>query len=158
MKRDLSAYAPLALRAILGFGFLYHGLPKLGDGHAGFVVMLASLGIPAPEIMAWVVGVVEVVGGLALLAGMYLNPVSAVLGVELLVALYKVNFTQGFDFVNLVDPAGPQFGMPGYEPVLLYIAGLVSLVLSGPGKYTLADVLNRRGRMEVPHHREPVMH
>jgi putative oxidoreductase len=157
MKRDLSAYAPLALRAILGFGFLYHGLPKLGDGHAGFVVMLASLGIPAPEIMAWVVGLVEVVGGLALWAGSYITPVSAVLGVELLVALFKVHFAQGFNFVNIVDPAGPQFGMPGYEPVLLYLAGLVSLVLSGPGKYTLTELLKRRGRVEAPQHREPVM-
>ena len=157
MKRDLSAYAPLSLRLVLGFGFLYHGLPKLGDGHAGFVVMLANLGIPAPEITAWLVGIVEVVGGLALWAGIFITPVSAILGVELLVALFKVHFAQGFNFVNIVDPAGPQFGMPGYEPVVLYLAGLVTLVLGGPGKYTLGGVMKRRGGVEAPQHREALV-
>src|SRR5688572_7382229 len=98
MKRDLSAYAPLVLRLMLGFGFLYHGLPKLGDGHAGFVVMLSQVGIPAPEYMAWVVGVLEVAGGLALWAGAFTTVTSAILIVELLVALIKVHLAHGFDF------------------------------------------------------------
>ena len=136
MKRDWTAYAPLALRLMLGFGFLYHGLPKLGDGHAGFVVMLDTIGIPAPGLMAWVVGIVEVVGGLALWAGAFTTIVSGVLIVELLVALFTVHFPSGFDFVNITDAAGPVFGMPGYEVVLLYIAMLLALILGGPGKYT----------------------
>jgi putative oxidoreductase len=137
MKRDLSAFAPLVLRLLLGFGFLYHGLPKLGDAHAGFVIMLDAIGIPAPGVMAWVVGIVEVVGGLALWAGVFTTIVSAVLIVELIVALFKVHLSHGFNFVNIVDASGPQFGMPGYEPVLLYIAVLLSFILAGPGKYSV---------------------
>ena len=137
MKRDWSAYAPLALRLMLGFGFLYHGLPKLGDGHFGFVLMLDEIGIPWPGVMAWVVGILEVVGGLALWAGVFTAIVSGVLIFELLVALFTVHLPSGFNFVNITDAAGPVFGMPGYEVVLLYIAMMLALILSGPGKYTV---------------------
>ena len=148
MKRDWSAYAPLALRLMLGFGFIYHGLPKLGDGHLGFVVMLGGIGVPAPAVMAWVVGVVEVVGGLALWAGVLTTIVSGVLILELLVALFTVHLASGFNFVNITDPAGPIFGMPGYEPVLLYISMLLGLILGGAGKYSVEGM--RAAKMAAP--------
>jgi putative oxidoreductase len=148
MKRDWSAYAPLALRLMLGFGFLYHGLPKLGQGHPGFVLMLGAIGIPAPDIMAWVVGILEVVGGLALWVGVFTTIVSGVLILELLVALFKVHLASGFNFVNITDPAGPIFGMPGYEPVLLYMAMLLALILGGAGRYSVEGM--RRAKMAGP--------
>jgi len=150
MKRDWSAYAPLVLRLMLGFGFLYHGVPKLSWGHAGFVVMLDSMGIPAPSLMAWAVGILEVVGGLALWAGAFTTIVCGLLIVELMVALVKVHLAHGFNFVNLVDPSGPQFGMPGYEPVLLYMAGLLALILGGPGKYSVHGMRQAKGGMGTP--------
>jgi putative oxidoreductase len=59
----------------------------------------------------------------------------------------------GFDFVNIVSAAGPQFGMPGYEPVLLYIAGLVALILGGAGAYSLDEKRARRSSgMRLPEH------
>lgn len=137
MKRDWSAYAPLVLRLMLGFGFLYHGLPKLGDGHAGFVILLTTIGIPAPGIMAWAVGALEVLGGLALWAGAFTTITGGLLIVELLVALFKVHLPFGFNFVNITHPSGPQFGMPGYEPVLLYISALLTLMLLGSGMYSV---------------------
>jgi len=145
MKRDWSAWAPLVLRLMLGFGFLYHGVPKLSWGHAGFVIMLDTMGIPAPSLMAWAVGILEVVGGLALWAGVFTTTIGALLIVELSVALFKVHLAHGFNFVNLVDPSGPQFGMPGYEPVLLYMAGLLAIVLGGPGKYSVHGMRAAKG-------------
>jgi putative oxidoreductase len=141
MKRDWSGYGQLILRVVLGFGFLYHGWPKLfsSAGHEGFAGMLTMIGIPAPGLMAWVVALVEVVGGLALIAGAFTAIVGALLAIEMLVALFAVHLTHGFNFINIVGmtDAGPQFGMPGYEVNLLYIAGLLALILGGPGAYSV---------------------
>ena len=39
--------APIPLRLILGFGFLYHGVPKLStEGHVSFQGMLQGIGVP----------------------------------------------------------------------------------------------------------------
>jgi hypothetical protein len=51
----------------------------------------------------------------------------------------SVQLTHGFNFVNLVGQSstGPVFGMPGAEVNLLYIAGLLSLVVSGAGRWSM---------------------
>jgi hypothetical protein len=61
--------------------------------------------------------------------------------VEMLVALFKVHLAAGFSFLHItgMSGAGPQFGMPGYEVNLLYIAGLASLVLSGGGAWSVDE-------------------
>ena len=56
MGKEWNDWASLPLRLILGFGFAYHGYPKLFGGHDGFAGMLTNLGIPAPGLMAWLVG------------------------------------------------------------------------------------------------------
>lgn len=38
-----------------------------------------------------------------------------------------------------MSDAGPQFGMPGYEVPLLYIAGLATLGLFGPGAFSFDE-------------------
>jgi putative oxidoreductase len=42
-----------------------------------------------------------------------------------------------------VTAAGPQFGPPGYETDLLYLACLVALVIGGSGPYAV-DTLTKR--------------
>lgn len=137
MTKDWSAYGPLALRLVIGIGFLYHGLPKLftGQGHQMFQGMLEGIGIPAPGLMSWVVAIVEVGGGLALLAGAFTAIAGGLLIVHMLVAMFTVHWPNGFNFLNItgMTDAGPTFGMPGIEVNLLYIAGLLALVLGGPG-------------------------
>ena len=68
-------WAPLPLRLMIGVGFMYHGYPKLftSEGHGAFVGMLQNIGIPAPGVAAWGVGVVEFVGGLALVLGAFVS-------------------------------------------------------------------------------------
>jgi putative oxidoreductase len=45
---------------------------------------------------------------------------------------------------------GPQFGPPGYEVNLLYIAGLLSLILGGAGALSIDRLLSRKVGLSEP--------
>ena len=136
MQGAWSKWAPMPLRLIIGFGFVYHGFPKLfsSQGHDMFLGMLQNIGVPAAGLMAWAVGIVEFLGGLALIVGAFVSVISVLLIINMLVALFTVHLPNGFNFMHItgMTEAGPQFGMPGYEVNLLYIAGLLALFLRGP--------------------------
>ncbi len=140
--------APLFPRLILGFGFVYHGFPKLflpGEREA-FVGMLQSIGVPQPGLTAWAVGALEFVGGLALIAGAFVVIFGSLLTINMLVALFTVHLPQGFNFMHItgMTETGPTFGMPGYEVPLLYIAGLLVLVFGGAGALSVDRRRSRR--------------
>jgi putative oxidoreductase len=65
--------------------------------------------------------------------------------VILLVAVLTVHLPYGFTSIKLrsVTAAGPQFGPPGYETNLLYIAALATLALGGSGPLALDARLPR---------------
>jgi putative oxidoreductase len=140
-------WAALPLRLIVGYGFIAHGYAKVMNGPDHFAASLHALGVPAANAMAWATIVVELVGGLAVLAGAWLPVVSVPLGTILLVAAITVHLPFGFSSIKLraVTAAGPQFGPPGYEVSLLYLAALATLVLGGPGPLAV-DQLFRRNR------------
>ena len=85
--------------------------------------------------MAWMTIVCELLGGLAVLVGAWIPIVSVPLSAILLVAAITVHLPYGFSSIKLreVTSGGPQFGPPGYETDLLYIAALATLVLGGSG-------------------------
>src|SRR5438067_10241583 len=141
MFKKWKQWAPLPLRIMLGIGFMYHGWPKLfsAAGHQGFAGMLGGLGVPAPELTAWLVALVEVAGAVALLAGAFVAIVSAALIVDMVVAMITVHAPHGFNFINITGMTanGPLFGMPGAEVNLLYIAGLLTLLIGGAGRWSV---------------------
>ena len=143
MDTRLREWAPVPLRIILGFGFVFHGFPKVftAAGHESITGMLAGIGVPAPGFAGYLVGGLEFFGGLALLLGLMVRPIAALGAVEMLFAALLVHLPAGFNFMNItgMTDQGPQFGMPGYEVPLLYLFGFVSLILSGPGLASLGD-------------------
>jgi len=145
MQTAWSKWAPMPLRLVIGFGFIYHGFPKIfsGQGHEMFVGMLQGIGVPAAGLTAWVVGIVELLGGLALIAGAFVSVAAALLIIDMLVALFTVHLPNGFNFINItgMTEAGPQFGMPGYEVPLLYLAGLLALLLRGASHMSVDEKL-----------------
>jgi len=108
--------------------------------------MPGGLGVAAPEATAWLVGVAEIVGGLALIAGVFVAVAAAVLIVDMLVAMFTVHAPHGFNFINItgMGKQGPVFGMPGAEVNLLYIAGLLALVIAGTGAWSVDTLLQDR--------------
>jgi putative oxidoreductase len=144
--RFLSEWWPLALRAMVGYGFMAHGFAKLSKGPTAFAGVLHALGVPAPDVMAWATILVEVSGGLLVLLGAFVWMASVPMVVVLLVAMFTVHLPYGFSSIKLVavTAAGAQFGPPGYEVDLLYIACLAALVLGGSGPFSMDRLLARR--------------
>jgi len=103
-----------------------HGYAKIAKGPDHFFAILHALGVPSPQVMGWATILVELLGGLAVLAGAFLVLASLPLAVTLLVAIFTVHLPYGFSSVKLqaVTSAGAQFGQPGYELDLLYLACL----------------------------------
>jgi putative oxidoreductase len=138
-------WAPLPLRLMIGYGFMAHGWAKLSRGPAGFTRLLEQIGAPLPEATAWVSTLIEILGGLATLAGALVAAVSVPLIVMMLVAMFTVHLRYGFSAINTIGLTadGPQFGPPGYEVNLLYIAGLLALILGGAGPLSIDRLLAR---------------
>ena len=141
-------WAPLPLRLIIGYGFMAHGWAKLSRGPSEFAKLLEYTGTPLPEITAWVSTFIEILGGLAILAGAFVAAVSVPLIVMMLVAMFTVHLRYGFSAINTIGLTadGPRFGPPGYEVNLLYIACLLALILGGAGPFSLDRLLARRKR------------
>jgi putative oxidoreductase len=81
-----------------------------------------------------------------ILAGAFVAAVSIPLIVMMLVAMVTVHLRYGFSAINTIGLTadGPQFGPPGYEINLLYVAGLLALILGGAGPFSIDRLLSGR--------------
>jgi len=140
-------WVAIPLRMIVGYGFMAHGYAKLLRGPEHFANILHAIGVPAADLMSWITIFVELVGGFAILLGAFVTLVSVPMIVVLLVAMFTVHLPNGFSSIKLlsVTSAGAQFGQPGYETDLLYVACLVALVLCGSGPYSIDGLILGQG-------------
>lgn len=128
--------AILVLRLAVGTVLAYHGWLKVGE-EAGFAGFLDSLGIPAPELMAYVVTYLEFLGGIALIVGLATRYVAALFVVEMLFTISLVKLDVGLIAAE---------GGVGAELDLLILAIALSLVLTGAGRQSVdALIIRRRG-------------
>lgn len=144
LAASIARLAPLPLRLIVGYGFMEHGFAKLARGPDSFVGILAAIGVPEPHLMAWATIAIEIAGGLAVLLGAFVPLASLPMAAVLLVAMFSVHLPYGFSSIKLlaVTPAGAQFGPPGYETDLLYLACLAALVLGGAGPLSVDRMIS----------------
>ncbi|MGH7317791.1 MAG: DoxX family protein [Candidatus Rokuibacteriota bacterium] len=127
--------APVVLRVVTGIVMAAHGWGKLSAGAAAFGNdMLAPLGIPAPVVVAYLQSFAELIGGVFLVVG-FLSRIAAVVETTILVLailLVKVD-------IGLI--AAPGAPLPGAELDLALIAGLVGVMLLGPGRPSVDHAL-----------------
>jgi putative oxidoreductase len=142
----LVRYAILPVRLMVGYGFVAHGLAKWSKGPAAFAAILHSTGVPAPHLMAWLTIATELLGGLAFLLGAFVSWASIPAIALLAVAALTVHLPYGFSSIKLMAVVNgrAQFGPPGYECDLLYIACILTLTLNGPGPWSV-DAYRLRG-------------
>ena len=106
---------------------MLHGLPKLLD-IPGTQTSFTNMGLP-PE-LAVVIGLLEVIGGLAILLGILTRIAAGLLAIQMIGATLLVKLSKGF--------------IGGYELDLLYFAIMISLILSGPGSLSIERSILKR--------------
>jgi putative oxidoreductase len=131
---DLKSYAPLSLRLAIGLGLILHGGIKLfaAGGHANIAYLIGQLGVPFADVMGWVVGVVEFGGGLGILLGVWFKP-ATIANIVNLGGLLMLGAIAG----GIPAPLPGGDPLPSFEEAFLILAGVVSLLLSGPGRFAL---------------------
>ncbi len=121
---DKQNYSPLILRVILGLMFVVAGANKLLNPQ-GIIGMLSGAGFFLPTVWGWLVILSEVLFGLAVLAGWKLRytvwPLALIMAVAIIIVSIP-NITK--------NPSSFFFH-------LLAIGALVSLFLTGSGKWSL---------------------
>lgn len=152
MPRDLTTWiinptgprATWLVRAIVGAVFVSEGVQKFLFPDDLGVGRFVKIGIPAPEVMAPFVGVVETVGGLALVVGLGTRLVAIPLLVSMLVAITST---------KLITFGKNGFWKTAHEARtdLLMIFGLLFLVSVGAGPLALdARIEAKRTRARKP--------
>jgi putative oxidoreductase len=108
------------LRVVVGIIFAVHGWQKFSnmDGTIGF---FGQIGIPAATFFAYLVSIVELVGGIALIAGLWTRVAAKLLGIVMIVATL-VTIGKGFSMAEL--------------PLTL-LAACFTLFCIGGGKYSM---------------------
>jgi len=140
-RAKCAPYALILLRLVVGYGFLAHGLAKWSRGPEVFAGILHATGVPLPHLMAGVTIATEIGTGIAFLIGAFVPLVSIPAIVLLAVAIFTVHLPYGFLSIKLmsVNNGKAQFGPPGYECDLLYIACIIVLALIGPTRWSIDE-------------------
>jgi putative oxidoreductase len=144
-QTSVARWAPIPVRLIVGLGFMQHGFAKLSKGPEAFALILHAIGVPMPHLMAWLTILIEVFGGLAVLLGAFVPLAALPMAGVLLVAMFTVHWPYGFSSIKIMSVVSgrAQFGPPGYECDLLYVACLAALVLGGSGPMAIDGYLKR---------------
>jgi putative oxidoreductase len=139
ISSSLQPYAALPLRAIAGGGFLQHGWAKLAKGPDAFAAILQALHVPFPHFSAYLTISVELLAGAAFLFGALVAWASLPAIVVLLTAMLTVHLPYGFSSIKIkaIVDGRAQFGPPGYECDLLYIACILALVFLNPSPWSI---------------------
>jgi putative oxidoreductase len=136
---------PLFLRLGIGAVFAWHGWLKLDGGVDTYAEFLASLSIPAPEVMAWLQVAAEGIGGLLLIAGLFTRFVTIPLIVVMIGAIWLVKADVGFIVADVT----------GFELEVSLLSGLLGLLFVGHGRISLDGILGMEAGAEhlEGHHR-----
>jgi putative oxidoreductase len=122
----------LPLRIVVGLVFLMHGAQKLFVfGPGGTADIMGKLGLPLPLVSATVVIAVELLGGLAILVGVFTRIAGALLAFEMVVAILVARLHGGF------------FAPYGYEFELTLLGACLTFALNGPGRMSLEETWQR---------------
>ena len=125
-------YGLAILRVVPGIAMAIHGWSKLSCGVGGVAGFFGSLGIPAPGLMAWVVTIVELVGGILLVVGFLTQIAGILIALNMLGAILFAFLLRGAPFI--------ENGAITWEKEAVFGAAALCLALSGPGAWSVDDV------------------
>ena len=115
----------LIIRIGLGAAFISHGWMKLENLH-GIVGFFATLGLPA--FMAYFIALLEFVGGIALILGVYVSVFGGLLAIDMFFAILLV-----------ASKVAHQRGFSGMELEFILLTVSLGLALTGAGRHAIID-------------------
>ncbi len=116
----------MGLRATVGVIFILHGIPKFGPG---FAENLPNMGLPAE--MAIPIALAELVPGILLLIGVLSRLSASLISIIMLGAIF------------MVKGASSITGKGGVEFDLILLASALVIMIAGPGRISLAQVIKK---------------
>jgi putative oxidoreductase len=122
--------ALLIIRIASAAAFLYHGSAILFGAFGGPGPQNFAAFVHIPVVLAYLVGIGQVFGGLAFLFGIFTRIAAVILVVIMLGAIFLVHFPHGFDV-----------GKGGYEYAFTQLCISLALLLAGPGAYAVGSRL-----------------
>lgn len=125
-------------RIALGAIFMWHGYDKFERGIPAITGFMTSLGLPFPQLMAYLLTYGELIGGLLLILGALTVWVSAMHLVIAIVAFFTVHMSKGFSVSD-----------GGYEFIMLLGAGALYFLTNGPGRYAVDAFFSRKNDTSV---------
>ncbi len=128
MFADLSSYSDhglFFLRLVVGIIFIAHALPKLKNSE-GMASMMGAGGMAG---MIMLLGLVELLSGLALIIGWYMQVASLLLGIIMLGAIFMKTMKWAVPFAAS-DKTGWEFD-------LVLLAASITILLGGGGAIML---------------------
>lgn len=114
------------LRIVTALLFLQHGMTKI------LSYPVSSASGPPEWSLLWVAGMIELIGSLMLLVGLFTRPVAFVLAGEMAIAYWMVH-----------APKGPFPMLNGGEAAILFCFIFLLLLATGPGSWSLDGRLRR---------------
>jgi putative oxidoreductase len=125
---------PLAwpiVRIAIGFNLMIHGWGKVSRGPGAFVKPFADLGFEPAILWVWGGLLIEFVGGIALMLGLFTRFWAAAAAIEMAIISY-IYLKNGFSWLNR-----------GYEYTLMWGLICFAMSLRGGGPYSLDRKLGR---------------
>lgn len=129
---QLRPAVPLVLRIVVGGLFVWHGINKFDTGIAMVEGAYEMWNVPLPGLAAPLTAIVEIAAGLALVIGLGTRVAAAALAVVMIGAIVFVKADLG------IISSTP---MPGAELDLALLAGLIAVLILGPGVIALDSTL-----------------
>jgi len=127
------ALEPLAyplIRFIAGAMMIPHGYAKVFGGIEGTTKFFASVGLEPALILAWYVGLLELVGGICVAIGLLTRFMSAQLIGLLAVATFYIHLPSGFIWVK-----------GGFEYPLFWMVVMIAITIKGGEKLSLDNLM-----------------
>jgi len=121
------------VRVIIGFNLFMHGWLKVGTfGLAGVSGFMAKQGLEPATGFAIAAMILETIGAICIIIGLFTRFFAAALALEMLIALLAVHVTGGFFYNN-----------GGMEYVLLLGIVLFAIAIRGGGPYSVDHMIGR---------------
>jgi putative oxidoreductase len=130
------------IRLVVGSIFLSEGVQKFLFSDSLGVGRFIKIGIPAPEIMAPFVGIVEIVCGTLLLVGLFSQIAAIPLIIDMLVAISttKIPILLDKGFWTMAHEARVDWSM---------LLGSIFLLLVGSGRWSLDAIIANKQRKDL---------